>query len=642
MQEGVVTAAGRSWPTWQSLAPTLSRWGRRGLQVFAVPLTLALLTFAVFLPALFNGFVEWDDQINLTENLEYRGLGTAQLRYFLTTVLMGHYIPLTWLTFGLDYLLWGMNPVGYHLSSLILYAANSAALYFVALRLLAKSAMLSGATLRLGAIAATLFFALHPLRVESVAWATERRDVLSGLFFLLTILMYLTMVDARATRRRWFLAGAVGCYLLALASKASVMVLPAVLILLDVYPLRRLDGRPRTWLSTAARAVWVEKIPFVILGIGGAAVTYYAQNANMFITTLERYPLTARIGMTFYSLWFYVSKTLVPLGLSPLYELPPKVNLLHWRFLLPALAVGALTAALLALRRRWPAGLTVWAYYAIGLGPVIGIVHSGHQLTHDRYSYLPGFGLALLVGGVVGAVAQAAAAGAIRASVARAAAVVGVVWLGGLSVLTFYQIQVWRDTDTLWRFALEAEPECSICHGNLGIYLGNRGYTALAREQFEITLRLRPDQAKAHHHLGYIAVASGDFPRALEAYTLYLTRHPNDPDGLSNIGAALMNLHRPREALGYLERAVRIKQTHTHALTNLGFVVDELGRPEEALEHFRRAIRLKPAMPQPWAGLMKVNLQLGRPAAARTAHGILGMLEPRLAANVGPALLTTW
>ena len=162
--EGVVTVARQPRPTWQSLAPTLSRWGLRALQVFAVPLPLALLTFAVFLPALFNGFVEWDDQINLTENLEYRGLGKAQLRYFFTTVLMGHYIPLTWLTFGLDYVLWGMNPVGYHLSSLLIYCASVVVLYFVALGVFEKATAFGKATLRLGAIAATLFFALHPLR----------------------------------------------------------------------------------------------------------------------------------------------------------------------------------------------------------------------------------------------------------------------------------------------------------------------------------------------------------------------------------------------------------------------------------------------------------------------------------------------
>lgn len=640
--DSVVVIAREARTSVHSLMPTLSRLVSRAVRMGAIPVALALITFVVFLPALLNGFVEWDDQVNLTENLEYRGLGKAQLRYFFTTVLMGHYIPLTWLTFGLDYVLWGMNPTGYHLSSLLIYCANAAVLYFVALRALEKATTFDRTTLRLAAIAATLFFTLHPLRAESVAWATERRDVLSGFFFLLTLLTYLKMVDASGGRRRWLLAGAAAWYFLALVSKASVMVLPAVLILLDIYPLRRLGGSLRAWTGSAARAVWIEKIPFVILGIGGAAVTYYAQNANRFITPLEQYPLTARIGVMFYSLWFYFAKTVLPQELSPLYELPSRVNPLHWRFLLPAIAVTAIAVALVALRRQWPVGLTVGVYYAVALAPVIGIVHSGHQLTHDRYSYLPGFGLALLFGGMVGAAARAAADGTIRPSVAKALAAAGVVWFIGLSVLTWNQVQVWHDTDTLWRYALESEPDCSICHGNLGVYLSNKGYTALAREHFELTLKLRPDQAKAYLHLGYLHVVTGDFPRAVDAYTIYLKRYPNDPDGLSNMGGALLTLHRTNEALTHLEHAVRVRPTHPHANTNLGFAVDELGRPVEALEYFRRAIRLKPEVPQPWAGLVKVHLELGQPVAARTAYGILGMLEPRLAASIGPTLLTTW
>src|SRR3989454_5448040 len=172
-------------PTARSLASLIRVWA---VGDWLIPFALALVTFAVFSPALSNDFVEWDDQMNLTGNEEYRGLGTAQLKYFFTTVLMGHYIPLTWLTFGLDYVQWGMNPVGYHLTSLLLYAANAAVLYLVALRLLAWATTLAGLPPRLGAVAATLFFALPPLRAESGAWVTERRDVLSGLFFLLTVL----------------------------------------------------------------------------------------------------------------------------------------------------------------------------------------------------------------------------------------------------------------------------------------------------------------------------------------------------------------------------------------------------------------------------------------------------------------------
>src|SRR5438132_24412 len=502
--------------------PHAARVGAWALADWLIPLALALVTFAVFSPALSNNFVDWDDQINLTGNEEYRGLGTAQLKYFFTTVLMGHYIPLTWLTFGLDYVQWGMNPVGYHLTSLLLYAANAAVLYLVALRLLARATTLAGLPLRLGAVAATLFFALHPLRAESVVWVTERRDLLSVLFS----------------------------------------------------------------------------------------------------------PLTARIGMTCYSLWFYVSKTVLPTGLGPLYELPARVDPLDWRFLGPALAVTVITVALVALSRRWPAGLTVWVYYAIALGPVIGIVHSGLQLTNDRYSYLPALGFAVMFGGLTGVAARAAAARRLRQVIAGALGVTGAAWLIGLAVLTFNQVQIWRDTETLWRFAVDAEPDCVTCHSNLGIFLGNHGLTGLARQHFLRALEVRPDLVKTHYHLGFVEAASGNFAKAVEEYAIFLKRYPDDVDALNNSSAALMTLHRPDEALVLIQRALRLKPKHVSAHTNLGYALAELGDREAALKQFRHTLELKFDTPQAWFGLVRVFLETGQLDAAHTAHGILGMISP--------------
>jgi len=202
--------------------------------------------------------------------------------------------------------------------------------------------------------------------------ATERRDVPLGLFFLLTVLMYLKAHDESGTRRRWLLARG-RMYILALLLQSELMVLPGRIVL--SLPLRRLAAAAE--VAPAARAVWVEKIPFVVLGVAGAAVGYYAQNTNSFITPLERYPMTARPAMVFYSLWFYLEKTIVPRGLSPLYELPVRVACSTGNSSSLPSAVTAITATVVLLRRRWPAGLAAWVYYAIALGPVIGIVHSG-------------------------------------------------------------------------------------------------------------------------------------------------------------------------------------------------------------------------------------------------------------------------
>jgi protein O-mannosyl-transferase len=607
-----------------------------------IPPALALVTFLVFLPALWNGFVRWDDHLNLLENQGYRGLTWPQVRWMFSTTLLGHWIPLTWLTFGLDYVLWGMEPAGYHLTSLVIFAFNAPVFYFVSLRLLRHAAGFADGTLRLSAIAATLFFAIHPLRVESVAWATERRDVLSGLFFLLTVLMYLKAFDATGKRRQWLLAGSVGIYVLALVSKSSVMVLPLALVVLDIYPLRRLGGHWQDWAGAAARRVWLEKIPVMVLGVAGAALGYYAQSTNMFITPLERYPLSARPAMVFYSLWFYLQKTVVPQGLSPLYEAPLRVSLLDRQFLLPALGVTAVTVTVVALRKRWPAGLAVWAYYAIALGPVIGIVHSGHQLTNDRYSYLPGFAFALVFGAVAGALVRGSAAGELRPPFVRALTGLGVLWLCSLAYLSVQQVQIWRDTETLWRHALDSEPNCSVCHGNFGAYLSLRGDLELAKAEFQRVLELRPGEPKAVQHLGHTYASLGNFPKAIEIFRLYLKQYPNDEDALNNLGVALLASKRPREALEPLQHALRVKPEYVVALVNSGIAHADLREYPEALRMFRQAIALKYDTPGAWSGLARVSLEQGEPRAARTAWGILGMLDRNQAAAIGPAFLQTW
>src|SRR6059036_3300894 len=234
---------------------------------------------APFLPTLQNQFVSWDDDKNFLENPHYRGLSWTHLHWMWTTHL-GHYIPLTWMTLGLDYLLWGMNPVGYHLTSLLLHAANAVVFFFVVRRLLAQalsSPSERGYALAVSAGVAALVFAIHPLRVESVAWVTERRDVLSGLFYLLTILIYLRACEREERGRGWYwLSVAVfGC---ALLSKSMVLNLPVVLLILDVYPLRRLGGFVGWW-SEPARRIYVEKIPFVLLAAAASAIAVMAQSS---------------------------------------------------------------------------------------------------------------------------------------------------------------------------------------------------------------------------------------------------------------------------------------------------------------------------------------------------------------------------
>ena len=423
-----------------------------------LPLAVGLVTFAAFIPALWNGFVDWDDGYLYVTNPHWRGLGWRQIRWMFTTPLLENYVPIAWLTLGLDYILWGMRPVGYHLTNVLLHSGSAVLLYLIATRLLERAAGLTGWALRAGAVSAALFFSLHPLRVESVAWISERRDVLSGLFFLATILTYVDSTETTGARRRRLLLLSLGAYALAIGSKILVMTLPLALVLLDLYPLRRLPPDPRRWLDRSHRGLWLEKLPYMVLGTAGAAVAYTILHRDRAVKILA---LPEALGKAAFALWFHFRKTVLPTGLSPMYELPARIDPLDAPFLIAGLGVAGVTAATLLLVRAWPAGLIVWAHHIIVLGPVSGIAHAGFQLTADRFSYLAAPAWALLAGAGTGMLARLAQGHGQRATLARLGTVGVGVWLMVLGALTWQQTQVWRTTETLWQAALREAPDCA-------------------------------------------------------------------------------------------------------------------------------------------------------------------------------------
>jgi len=606
-----------------------------------VPLLIALVTFVVFSPALWNHFVDWDDQVNFLTNNDYRGLGWTHIRWMFTSFLMGQWIPLTWMTLGLDYTLWGMRPLGYHLTNLLLHAANAALCFLVARRLLARAMpSLSGATLTSGAAAAALFFALHPLRAESVAWVTERRDLLSGLFFLLTVLTYLAARDAAPERARRWTALSILCYALGCLSKSMVVTLPVILLLLDVYPLRRLELRQ--WRTPAARALLVEKAPYIGLAVFTAVMAVWAQHSNRYLTSLESVSVFERGPLALFSLAFYASKTVLPLGLSPLYELPARIHPLESRFALSAAAVVMVTVGVCVVARRWMALPAVWAAYVVSVAPVSGILHNGHQLAHDRYSYLSCLPLAVLFGGAMAAALVAVRTGVIRPSLARVAVAVGVAWLVGLSLMTWHQVKVWRDNDTLWRYALDADPDCAICHSNLGVSLYNRRIIDLALERFERSIALRPDRVRTHGNLGLALMAAGRSEEAVSHFELVLAKYPTHNETRNNLAVSLLQLGRYEPAIVQLHEILRQEPDHVLAHTNLGSAFLDLHRPGDAAVELERAAVIKPDLPQPRVGLIKTYLALRRMDAARSQLEILRGIDAVAAVHISPLFVTEW
>ncbi len=492
------------------------------------PGLVVVVTLAAFLPTLGNGFASWDDALNFLDNPHYRGLGWDQLRWMFTTVHAGHYIPLTWLSLGLDYLLWGLQPAGYHLTSLLLHTATALTFYFLALRLLrvALPPATSPVALRWGAALAALVFAVHPLRVESVASATERRDVLSGVFYVLALLCYVKAVTAApgtpATRLHpsWY-GLSLPCFVAGLLSKSIVVTLPVTLLVLDVYPLRRLGGSAG-WRTPRP---WLEKLPFFALSAAAAAVAFLALLTLGNTQSLQSMPLLLRLLVSVHGLLFYLQKTLLPLDLSPLYPLSFQVT---W------LQLGVLIASVCfawACRHRWPA-LTAAAFvYVVTVAPVVGIFQNGPQAAADRYTYLACLGWALLIGGAL----------ARWWPQRRMLAPIAAAWLAALAFLTWQQTGLWKDPITLWSHAAMVTPGMRVAYFKLGEAYAKDGKTAEAIGAYREAMRLSGPSAP----WGHVAIA-----RLLEQSGL-------DEAARAEFAEALREDPTSREACEGMERLVK-------------------------------------------------------------------------------------
>jgi protein O-mannosyl-transferase len=573
--------------------------------VLGLALVVVVMTFAVFSPALQAGFLDWDEDPLLIKNLAYRGLGPTQLRWMLTTTRMGHYMPVTWISYSWDYALWGMKPFGYHLTNVLLHCASAAVFYLVALRLLsaALSPMPSPPTggegtsplplpsgERVGARAAAMFAALlwavHPLRVESVAWITERRDVLSGLFFLLAVLAYLAYCgqEGLGSRRRELYWLSLGWFALGLGSKGIVATLPAVLLLLDVYPLRRISDR------ASARRVLVEKIPFAVLALAAVAVGFWAVVRGGGMTPLSQLGWVERIAMSFYALGFYLLKTVWPTGLSPLYTLPAPLDPFAWPFLLSAAVIVSITAAAVMLRRRWPALLAAWVSYVLILLPVVGLAHNGYQIAADRYTYLPALGLALLAGGIIASAGRAWAGGRFRIVTAVLAALV----IASLGTAAWTQARLWHDGVTLWEHAVALDPASGIAHANLGGELIHQGRPAEAIKEFDEAIRLRPGYAEAYLYLGVLMAQQGSLGDAVGLFSRALELRPRFADAHNNLGVTLARAGRFRDAEAHFREAARLDPDSAEMRNNLGIAFAQQGRLAEAEAQFAQALRIRP------------------------------------------------
>lgn len=515
-------------------------------------LLIVLITLAAFAPAIQHEFVNWDDQLNFEHNPNVRGLSAANLRWMFTTFHLGPYQPLSWLSLAVESTLWSPGSAIHHLFNIVYHILAAVLLYFVAARILSAASGLprDDSRCRIAATATSLIFAISPLRAESVAWASERRDVLSGFLLAATVLLYLRACDPPGRRGR--LIAAIVVYALSLLAKAGGMTLPIVLLLLDFHPLRRFSG--------SRRGVLIEKAPFVALAVIAAALAWYGQHRLAAFKSLAEVSLPSRFLIASFGAWFYVAKTLLPVDLHPLYSLPAAAALHQPVFVVALAACILVTIVAVVQWRRRPWIATAWFSYLALLAPVSGLTQAGPQLVADRYSYLPGMVLAVVLGGLVAQFGRRfAAPGAPRPVWTIAVTSLGVA-LGLLAVLTSAQVRWWQNSLTLWQRVLAYEPANRFARANMAAALVRRG----------------------------------DLTGALAAYESAVQDFPDDPSMKLTLSSLLLQVGRTNEALAIARRAVELDGGSADARRTLGAALLACGQGDDAARELQQAIQLGP------------------------------------------------
>lgn len=542
-----------------------------------IGLVLFAAVFAVFGQVVTFDFVDFDDPIYVTRNYTVRGGLTLPGILEVLKPSIGLWHPLTWLSHMLDCQLSGMNPVGHHLTSLLLHAANTLILFLALARM-------TGSPWRSAFVAA--LFALHPLHVEPAAWVSSRKDVLSAFFWFLGLLGYAHY--AKAPRLSRYLLVAV-LFLLGLASKAMVVTLPVTLLLVDYWPLERFRGAGLEPVASVSAKWWIviEKLPLLAMSAGAGVMTVAAARLGGSLRTTDELPLAVRLANAPVHYVQYIAKTLWPAGLSASYPLESAA--MPWWLVAGCVALLVLVSWL-ALRhaRRFPYLAAGWLWFLVTLAPVSGVLQVGGHSIADRYTYVPLVGLFIVVAwGGTDLLARFR-----RGS--TAAACVGGLLVLVLGAAAYAQARHWRNSTALFEHMLEVHLENSTAHANLGKVLLERGEADAAFRHLAEALRISPGQVDAHINLGLLFAAQGRQKEAIDAYSAALRADPDNAIAHNNLGVLCAEDGAIDEAMRLYERALALSPAYPDALVNLGNVLLSKGDVDGAIERYQQALKLDP------------------------------------------------
>ena len=570
-------------------------------------------TLVAFLPTVWNDFVNWDDTRLLLENPYLGQEWLGRLHYAWNSHAIGEYMPVTTMTFVLDRMLWDTHAPGHHLTSVLLHVLTAVLVYALGRHLLRQALGADppgGASNDVGAAAAALLFAVHPLRVEPVAWLSARGTILGGLLLVLTVLVYVIGWERGGRAERipagWLLAS-VTVFVASLLARAPGLMLTPVLVVLDIYPLRRLDPRPSEWARPAARRVWAEKAAFAVISVLGVLMGFLARGEEVGDFTTAGWNPLVGIAWATYSTGFYVWKTIGIGTLSPIYLMPTREAPMLLPVALSALTTLTITGILLAARRRWPGALAAWVAYLFLLAPLSGILPFGLlRGVVDRYTYAACIGWALVAGGAVAIGWRAGGSSRFRVALVTSVLAVCFAW----TFIGWRQAAVWHDGVSLWTRAVSVVPHSPVARANLGTALAAERNFAAAAVQYREALRDLPTWPGGLQNLGRALVADGRPAEAVEPFRRLVEIRPNWAEGHLDLGTTLYNLGEVDQAVAAFTRAVELDPRSLRAHENLGTALWRLGREDEAARHFKQAAALGSA------GHPEPNLVVPQPGAA--------------------------
>jgi tetratricopeptide (TPR) repeat protein len=536
--------------------------------VFCICAVLAAGIWAVFGQTTRFGFINFDDPGTVYENpVVMRGLELKGLGWAFTHSEIGHWDPLTIISHMADCQFFGLRAGGHHFVNVLLHTAVALLLFFVLRRM--TDALWPSAV-------AAAFFAIHPLRVESVAWITERKDVLSGLFFMFTLLAY-----ERYVRLPWSLARylvVVLLFALGLLSKSMLVTVPFVLLLLDWWPLQRTPG------IRFSRLV-LEKLPLLALSIIIAVTQVLV--ARKQIAMVANMPLAHRVANALVSYAAYLGKAVHPVNLAVYYP-HPGGNLGIGPIVLALLLLAGVSALVFAWRKAMPWLAVGWLWYLGMLVPVIGVLQAGELAMADRYTYLPQIGLSIALAWTLDRIHRSWPGGR------RVVETMMLLALSGLTFLAWRQTSLWRDSETLWTHALACTSQNWLAHYNLGVSLSDRGRGDEAIVRFRMALEIKPNYDLAHNNLGVVLVERGQVDEAVTHYRKALAIQPDHEKAHNNLGLVLAGRGRVDEAIAHYRKALAIQPDYAMAHNNLGLALAGRGQVNEAIAHYRKALEIQP------------------------------------------------